>query len=273
VGVVAMPVPAGRLVSLMFGQALPPAPRVTVPAGPAVLELRGLSLDDGRLHLRDVNLVVNAGEAIGLAGLEGSGQRPVLRACAGLARPLAGQVAVNGRVMNNQPHRHFLRAGVAYLPAGRLEEGLISGLNLSEHFLLAQPGREVFVEWPRVRERAQAKIQEFHIIGRPDSRVEELSGGNQQRALLALLPPALRVALVEHPTRGLDLESTRWIWSQLLERRRQGMALLFTSSDLDEVLENSDRVLVFYGGEIVADVESAHTSAEQLGYLIAGKRA
>jgi len=272
VGTLDMPVPAGRLVALMFGQALPPAARVTVPAGAAVLELRGLAVDDGRLQLRDVNLAVHTGEAIGLAGLEGSGQRPLLRACAGLARPLAGQVVVGGRVMNGQPHRHYLRAGVAYLPAGRLEEGLIAGLSLSEHFLLAQPGPGLFVEWPRVRERALDKIREYRIAGRPESPVEALSGGNQQRALLALLPPDLEVALVEHPTRGLDLESTRWIWGQLLERRRQGMALVFTSSDLDELLENSDRVLVFFAGQIIADVEAVRTTAEQLGYLIAGKR-
>jgi ABC-type uncharacterized transport system ATPase subunit len=273
VDTVEMPVPPGRLVELMFGAALPRAERTAIVAGEPVLSVRGVGLDDGRLRLRDLNLEVRAGESLGLAGLEGSGQRVFLRACAGLAHPVAGHVYAGGRAMTGRPYREFLACGVTYMPAGRLDEGLISGLSLTEHFLLAAPPAGLFIDWNRARARAQEKIRAQHIIGRPDSLVEELSGGNQQRALLALLPDDLRLLLVEHPTRGLDIESTLWVWSQLRERRRQGMALLFTSSDLDEILENSDRILVFFGGQIIAELETAHTDATQLGYLIAGKRA
>jgi simple sugar transport system ATP-binding protein len=100
--------------------------------------------------------------------------------------------------------------------------------------------------------------------------VQDLSGGNQQRTLLALLPDDLRLLILEHPTRGLDLESTRWVWNKLLERREQGTAILFTSTDLDELVENSDRIIVFSGGSMSAPSDAATMTGGKLGFLIGG---
>ena len=102
--------------------------------------------------------------------------------------------------------------------------------------------------------------------------MEALSGGNQQRTLLALLPPDLKLLALEHPTRGLDIESTLYIWGKLLERRKQGAVIIFASADLDEVLQYSDRILVFFGGHVIETVKSSATNVEQLGYLIGGKK-
>jgi simple sugar transport system ATP-binding protein len=90
--------------------------------------------------------------------------------------------------------------------------------------------------------------------------------------LLALLPPDLKLLALEHPTRGLDVESTLYIWNKLLERRIQGAAIVFASADLDEVLQYSDRILVFFGGRVIETVKSTETSVAQLGYLIGGKK-
>jgi len=129
------------------------------------------------------------------------------------------------------------------------------------------------IDWAAARGRAVERIRHFNIVGQPESPVEALSGGNQQRAVLALLPPGLRLLLMEHPTRGLDVESANWIWQQLLARREDGTAIVFISADLDELLERSDRILVFYAGEMMAPVETCNTTVDQLGYLIAGKSA
>ncbi|HET7264699.1 MAG TPA: sugar ABC transporter ATP-binding protein, partial [bacterium] len=105
----------------------------------------------------------------------------------------------------------------------------------------------------------------------PDTDVRALSGGNQQRALLALLPDHLTLLLMEHPTRGLDLESAEEIWRRLLERRAHGTAIVFSSSDLDELLDRSDRIVVFSGGRVASPVDSRGATVEQLGRLIGGR--
>jgi simple sugar transport system ATP-binding protein len=260
-----------RLVEMMFGRSLLPAESIPVPPGPTVLQLEGLTIPSYQLTVEDASLQLRAGEVVGLAGLEGSGQRLFLRACAGLERVAAGRIRVGERDLTGAPYWRFLEAGVAYLPAGRLEEGLIGGLTLTEHFALVERRGPFLINWVAAQEQAVGHIQHFNIVGRPDTPVEALSGGNQQRAMLALLPPALKLLLMEHPTRGLDVESANWIWQQLLARREEGTAILFISADLDEVLEHSDRVVVFFCGRMSAPREARSTTVEQLGYLIAGK--
>lgn len=272
VGEVARPFTSRQLVQLMFGQALAASTRQDIPLGPdTALELRDVTVADYRLRVPNINLTIRCGEVIGLAGIEGSGQRLLLRACGGLDQPLAGEIWIGGARMNGQPYRKFLERGVAYMPAGRLEEGLVPGVNLTEHFILAKRSKELFIDWKAAEQQAQQRIQEYSIRGAPATRVEALSGGNQQRALLALLRPDLDLVLLEHPTRGLDIESTLWVWRQLLERRRHGTAILFTSADLDEIFEYSDRILVFSSGRVAKALNAKETSVAQLGELIGGK--
>jgi len=271
VGNVQRPFTSDQLVRLMFGQALATSTREPIVPGAPILELRNVTVADYRLRVSEINLQVRAGEVIGLAGIEGSGQRLLLRACAGLDQPVAGEIWIAGVKMNRQPYQQFLNRGVAYLPAGRLEEGLVPGLTLTEHFILAERSKEFFINWQRAQNFAQTRINTYNIRGVPASRVEALSGGNQQRALLALLQPNLNLILLEHPTRGLDIESTLWVWQQLLERRKRGAAIIFSSADLDEILENSDRILVFSGGRVAKALNASETTVQQLGELIGGK--
>ena len=267
----AMPCPMDQLVRLMFGQVLTPTAREAVELGPPALQLRDLTVHTGRVAVPNVNLDVRAGEVIGLAGLLGSGQRPVLQACAGLLRPQAGHVILDGQDMTGQPYPRFVQRGVAYVPAGRLEEGLIAGLTLAEHCLLAEPQERFVIDWPAAQQLANERIERFHVVGTPDTLIETLSGGNQQRMLLALLPPTLRLLLLEEPTRGLDVESADWVWTQLLQRREQGTAILFTSPDLVEIMGRSDRIVVFSGGRVTGVLDAAKTSVDELGRLIGGQ--
>jgi simple sugar transport system ATP-binding protein len=219
----------------------------------------------------EYDLAVRAGEVVGLAGLEGSGQRPFLRTCAGLQKPAAGRLRVGGRDLTGAPYRDFLAAGVHFLPAGRLEEGLIGGLSVTEHFLLTGGSRRLRIDWAAAEAEAEERIASNLIVGRPGSTAGELSGGNQQRLLLALMPEDLRLLLMEHPTRGLDLESADWVWRRLQERSTQGTAIVFASADLDELLRYSDRILVFFAGKVLREVKAGDSSGEDLGYLIGGK--
>lgn len=269
-GEAGIPCETRHLVRLMFGQDLPRAHRAGVALGPPMLELTRLTVRDARMTVADLSLQVHAGEVVGLAGLEGSGQRLLLHACAGLVYPADGSVRLDGRDVTCRPYLEFLARGVAYLPAGRLDEGLIPGLTLTEHVAIAERRPSVFVDWRAAAQSATRRIHAFNIRATPHTQVQDLSGGNQQRALLALLPPRVTVLLLEHPTRGLDLESAEDIWRRLLERRMHGTAIVFSSSDLDELLERSDRILVFSGGRVSAPLDAHRATVEQLGELIGG---
>jgi general nucleoside transport system ATP-binding protein len=271
VGEVTNPYDTRQLVDLMFGKDISLGARQAVQRGESVLILKRVSIEDARLKIKDVNFEARAGEVIGLAGMEGSGQGAFLRACSGFLRPVAGRVMVKGQDLTGKPYHSFKKRGVEFLPASRLEEGLVPGLTLTEHFVLAEKPNGVFIDHAQGEALAEARIESFNIKGRPYSPVESLSGGNQQRTLLSLLRDPLALVLIEHPTRGLDIESVIYIWSKLKERCKQGAAILFISSDLEEILQYSDRVLVFFSGRVSEPLDAAQTTVEQLGELIGGK--
>ncbi len=271
VGTAVPPFETASLVRMMFGKDVGLGARAPGAPGRAVLALEGVSIEAPRLRIRDVTFEVRAGEVIGLAGMEGSGQSVLLSVCAGLVRTVAGRITLADRNVTGQSYHAFTRRGAAYLPAARLEQGLVSGLSLAEHFVLSERARGIFIDRRRAADVAADRICAFNIKGSPSHAVESLSGGNQQRMLLALLRKSLSLILLEHPTRGLDIESTLYIWDKLKERCSQGAAIVFISADLDEVLQYSDRVLVFFSGRVSPPLPAAALTVEQLGGLIGGK--
>jgi simple sugar transport system ATP-binding protein len=259
------------LVELMFGQIPQRKERLPFSLGAPVLEVEDLAVSDHRLSVEGVSLSVRAGEVFGLAGLEGSGQRHLLQACAGLMQPDSGLIKMSGEDVSGWSYHRMQKAGMAYVAAGRLEEGLVAGLSMTEHLVLAQPEHSYFVDWEGARTEMETRIEHYQIIGRPDSTADELSGGNQQRLLFSLLNTPLKLLLLEHPTRGLDVQSTDYIWELLYKRREDGTAILFMSADLDEVIDRSDRIAVFFGGRMSRIVSASETSVDELGYLIGGQ--
>jgi ABC-type uncharacterized transport system ATPase subunit len=270
VGEVQAPYVRKQLVEMMFGKAITIGARTPFARTEAVLRLSAVSAEDDHLAVRDINLEVRRGEVIGLAGMEGSGQDLFLRAIAGLVRTVGGRVDVDGRDLTGKSYHAFQKNGVAFLPAARLEEGMVPGLSLTEHFILAEGSNGFFIDWEKGTDLARSRIQEFNVRGTPASTVESLSGGNQQRALLALLRDPLKLLILEHPTRGLDIESAIYIWKKLKERCQQGTSILFVSSDLEEILQYSDRVLVFFSGDVTPPIDAERITTEQLGELIGG---
>jgi simple sugar transport system ATP-binding protein len=272
VGEAIQPYCINDLVRLMFGKPMELGTRLGCQGADNMVEIHNLEVDDPRLHIKNVNLNIKAGEVIGLAGMEGSGQRLFLRAIGGLIPTTGGtKIIVKGRNLTHETYRTFLRTGISYVPADRLEEGLIPGLTVKDHFVLTGKTTKMLIDEGSALHQTKMKIDEFNIKGRPDSLVEELSGGNQQRALLALLHEPLNLVLLEHPSRGLDLESTIWLWEKLKERCKAGTAILFISSDLEQILNYSDRILVFFGGKVSQPLLASETNVDQLGQLIGGK--
>jgi len=271
VGEADLPIAPERLVEMMFGQAIEVKDRINVELGTPQLSLADVRTASGLLSDEPISLDVQAGEVIGLAGMEGSGQDTFLRICAGMRSTKTGSVSIGGQDLTSNHYRDFLAADLKYLPAGRLEEGLIEGLTITEHFVLAGDDRSFFIDWSKARRRAEAQVDHFTIKGTEASTAESLSGGNQQRLLLAMLPADLTVLLMEHPTRGLDIESADWVWEQLLARREAGTAIVFASADLDELLRYSDRILVFFSGRVLGELDANATNVDEIGLLIGGR--
>ncbi len=271
VGHAEMPCPSERLVEMMFGSSVEVKAATPIELGAPSFRTVGLEVEERLLSLADLNLEIRRGEVVGLAGLEGSGQQTLLRACSGLRGADGGSIELDGDDVTAMDYAARLDTGIQFLPAGRLEEGLITGLSLTEHLVLGDPERSFFVDWDAAEAAAGDTITANFIKGRPTSTADELSGGNQQRLLLAMLRPALKLLLMEHPTRGLDIESANWVWGQLLARRADGTSIMFASADLDELLRYSNRILVFFSGKVIAELDADKTDVEELGFLIGGK--
>jgi general nucleoside transport system ATP-binding protein len=267
-----LPIPASdaQMIDLIFGKELAPPFKYATRQPGVALELDNITLNSDRLTIKIPNLTVHCGEVIGLAGLEGSGQNLLLQLCAGLCHSPTGCLQVNGIDLTDQPYQNYLNAGIGYCPADRLREGLVNGLTIHEHVALKTPPKSWFVDWPGTLKQTQAAIAHFNIRGQPDTKVERLSGGNQQRTQLALLPVPLNLLLMEHPTRGLDIGSTLWVWEQLIARCEGGTTILFMSSDLDEIMQYADRVIVFSGGGLSEPIEAKTLTVDRLGQMIGG---
>lgn len=258
------------LITLMFGSELaaPTKPQTVQPV--VNVTLRDLVVTNNRLRVTLSHFSANRGEVIGLAGLEGSGQHLFLQCCAGLRQPRSGQIQLADQNLSQEPYATYLNAGVGYLPADRLRAGLIGDLSIYDHVALRSSDPGWIIPRAKILEKTRQAITQFSIRGKPNTSVTHLSGGNQQRAQIALLPPALHLLLLEHPTRGLDLESANWVWQHLLTRAETGTTLFFMSVDLDEIMQYSDRILVFHTGQISAPLITSNVTIQMLGQAIAG---
>lgn len=276
VGEVKPPYNTDCLVEMMFGKSIAKLEKGCERQDVTSFTVENLFIDDPRLMIRNVSFDIHKGEVIGLAGIEGSGQGAILRTLAGIIRPSGGHLWMkkeDARKIDLAGKHYFTykKCGISFLPASRLEEGLIAGLTLTEHFALAEEQEGLFIDKENSTTVAEQRIKDFNIKGTPVTRIEALSGGNQQRAELALMRSPLNLLLLEHPTRGLDVESSLYIWSKLKQRCKEGASIVFISSDLDEILQYSDRILVFFGGKVSRAFNADEVNIDQLGQLIGGK--
>ncbi len=265
------PYEANDLLSMMFGEPPLPSTRSPVDYGPTVLSMKNVSALGERTGLSQCTVDIREGEMIGLAGLEGSGQGVFLRIAAGITVPTEGSLSFFGEDMRGKTLHAFKKAGVVFLPASRLEEGLMPDLSIQEHFALKEGGSSFFVKWNEAREESRQKTEKFRVKGTPDTIAEALSGGNQQRLMLSLLSKESTLLLLEQPTRGLDVESANWVWWHLSKYCLRRAAVIFSSTDLDEIMSIADRILVFFDGRIIKDVKRDKTDTRELARAIAGK--
>lgn len=243
------------------------------------LHLREVSLrdHDGVDRLSHIDLHVARGEIVGLAGIEGNGQRELVRVLAGTARPTAGTVAIDRVDLTRAGPRGLRAQGLRVVTEDRHQTGVVLDLSVAENLVLDRIEDREFSRFGVIDQRAvetQAdRLVEEYRISTPSIKtpMRLLSGGNQQRAVLAReLSRPVRVLVASQPTRGLDVGAIEEVTERMLRARDEGAAVLLISSDLGELFSVSDRIAVIVGGRVTTPVPVARTSPAELGPLMAG---
>ncbi|MFB6222707.1 MAG: ABC transporter ATP-binding protein [Haloarcula sp.] len=253
------------------------------PADPGrpVLEVKNLGVEDDRgvRAVDGISLSVHAGEALGIAGVDGNGQSELVEAITGLQLPDEGTITYDGVDRTDDSRRERIEAGLAYIPEDRQERGLVMEYNLVENGLLGSQHTQEYasngrIDWSSTRDHAETVIEEYDV--RPpdaDAHAKSLSGGNQQKFVVGReFARDPRLVIASHPTRGVDVGSMEFIHDQINELRNADRAVLLISSNLDEVQSLSDRLAVIYEGNIIDVVDPDRVTEEQLGLLMAGQK-
>jgi general nucleoside transport system ATP-binding protein len=245
--------------------------------GDVVLGVQHLTVagEHGTPAVDDVSFQVRAGEILGVAGVQGNGQTELCEALLGL-RPASGSVLLNGRDVSHATPRDRLRAGIGYIPEDRREDGLVGDFSVADNMILDVYDRRPFasgiaLDLSAIRDNAVSRVAEFDVrTTSVDTPTQTLSGGNQQKVILAReIGRDIKVLLASQPTRGLDVGSIEFVHRRIVEQRDQGVAVLIVSSELDEIYALADRIAVMYEGKITG-FRTPEVSVEELGLLMAG---
>jgi len=234
--------------------------------------------DRGLEKVRGVSLTVRAGEIVGIAGVDGNGQTELIDAITGLRRFERGTIEVAGRPLRHATAREMLDAGVGHIPEDRQRRGLVLEFTIAENIALHDYAEPPDAKWGwlfpgRLVERARRLIQDFDVRGGgPLTRAGGLSGGNQQKVVVAReIARDPKVLVAAQPTRGLDVGAIEYLHRRLVEERDEGRAVLLISLELEEIFSLSDRILVLYEGQIVGE-HTGEVSEQQIGLEMLGGR-
>jgi general nucleoside transport system ATP-binding protein len=248
--------------------------------GDPLLQVQDLVVRDerGLEAVRGVSFEVHAGEIVGIAGVDGNGQTELIDALTGLRHAVSGEVRVGAHELTRATARQAFDAGIGHIPEDRQRRGLVLDFNLAENLVLHDYGHEPFSRLGWINPRrwfrwARGLLREFDVRGGgPTTRGASLSGGNQQKVVVAReVSRNPQVLIAAQPTRGLDVGAIEFVHRRLVEQRDAGKAVLLVSLELDEILSLSDRILVLYEGRIAAEFPP-DVSEEEVGIAMTGGR-
>ena len=244
-----------------------------------VLAVDELEVNDDRGHLAidGLSFEVRAGEILGIAGVEGNGQRELVEAVTGLRHPLSGTMRINGEEVTNGSARGISKKGVAHIPEDREKHGVIAVYSLAENSVLNRYHRSPFslrgiLRRDVIDRHAEDVVEEFDVRT-PSIAVaaSSLSGGNKQKLIVGReFSDDIELLIAAQPTRGIDIGAIEFIHRRILEQRDKGAAVLLVSAELDEILGLSDRVAVLYDGKLMEILDAQDADRERVGLLMAG---
>lgn len=246
------------------------------------LLLSGITVKKGhkRPLLDDINLEVKKGEILGIAGVDGNGQKELAEVIAGIMKPSGGKLTFMGKDMTSQKVKERFKSGISYISDDRHADGLVLDMSLADNMILRQYGeypysKAGFFNKRWIKEAAMNAIENYRIKtsgkSTSDTPVKLMSGGNQQKVVLAReITDKASLIIASQPTRGLDIGATEFVRKVLMEQRNLGKSVILISADLEEIMQLSDRVAVMFGGKIAGVLEHRDITLDKLGLLMGG---
>ncbi|MFI0984127.1 ABC transporter ATP-binding protein [Streptomyces exfoliatus] len=231
----------------------------------------------GRKLLDDISLTIHKGEILGIAGVEGNGQTELIEALMGMSTPDAGVISLDGQDISKVSVRKRREGGIGYIPEDRHRHGLLLEAPLWENRILGHvteaPNSKRGILDPKAARKDTERIVREYDVRTPgiDVTAASLSGGNQQKLIVGReMSHGPKFLIAAHPTRGVDVGAQAQIWDAIRDARREGLAVLLISADLDELIGLSDTLRVMYRGKLVADADPATITPEELGSAMTG---
>ncbi|MFI8102448.1 ABC transporter ATP-binding protein [Streptomyces sp. NPDC086023] len=273
-----------QLAELMVGSELPsPETRESTVTTTPMLTVSDLKLTatdpDGvvREVLAGIDFTIHKGEVLGIAGVEGNGQTELIEALMGMSIPDGGVITLDGQDISTTPTRKRREGGIGYIPEDRHRHGLLLESPLWENRILGhvteRPNSKGGILDPKAARKDTERIVREYDVRTPGIEVTaaSLSGGNQQKLIVGReMSHGPKFLIAAHPTRGVDVGAQAQIWDAIREARREGLAVLLISADLDELIGLSDTLRVIYRGRLVADADPATITPEELGTAMTG---
>lgn len=269
-----------ELAQLMVGHPIASElPRKKYCPGREALRIKNITLNskEGKCLLDNINIIVHEGEIVSVAGVDGNGQSELVEVVTGLKKASEGHIEFLEKEVSDISIHDRLLEGMAYIPQDRHKEGMVLEMSLSDNMILETHDQKPFskkgwIDYEKVNQYTTDMIEKFNVKATGyKALAKSLSGGNQQKIVLAReVSRNPRILIAAQPTRGLDISAVEFVHRLLLEARDKGVAILLISTELEECLSLSDRVIVMHQGQIMGDLSRNEYDIEKIGLMIAG---
>jgi len=247
--------------------------------GESIMRVQNLHVQDerGQIAVDDASFEVRSGEILGIAGVQGNGQRELVEALTGLRPVVSGRVFIAGEETTHYIPRKITELGVAHIPEDREKHGLVMGYSVADNLVINRYYQPPYARGPRLDHKkialdGMALVEKFDVrTPSVETLAGSLSGGNKQKVIVAReFSRPVKLLIANQPTRGIDVGSIEFIHNHIIEQRDAGSAVLLVSAELDEILSLADRVAVMFEGKIVKTLPIAESTRDRLGLLMAG---
>ena len=270
-----------ELAEMMIGENLPSPPkRENKPREENALSVEDITSTtvDGKKAFKNINFLIKQGEIVGIAGVEGNGQRELAESILGVFPIEKGKITLNNQEINLLNTRERREFGISFIPEDRQSQGLLMDVSLSENMILGRQSTSAYkskysnIIYSQANQDSQLVIENYDVRTPGNKTLAlALSGGNQQKFVVGReLEDNPKLLIASQPTRGIDIGAQSLIWNKLRDARDSGLGVLLISADLDELIGLSDRIHVIYEGEFVKEINPQDATPELLGGYMTG---